>query len=243
MPLAYRMTSFVLDRALAKARFVLWPLRMIAALGRGASAGFALLVNEGRKADFASCGRGVRIYGRFKVTAPRNLHVGDNVHINANALLRAEGGLFIGDNVHISRNLVVYTLNHNYAGACLPYDCDTVEKPVRIERNVWIGINVVVVPGVTIGEGAIVGMGTVVSRDVAPLEVVGSPPPRVLKCRDAEHYRAVDTAGHYGGMSGYRWREAPLQVASASSPDLAAAPDRAQDELDGIGAVVERQRT
>lgn len=206
VPLKYRVTSFVLDEVMARIRPALLPLQLVSSVGRGVSSAFSLLVNEGRKSRFASCGRGVRIYGRFRVTAPQCLHVGDNVHINTGALLRAEGGLYIGDNVHISRNLVVYTLNHNYMGACLPYDWETVRKPVHIERNVWIGINVIVVPGVTIGEGAIVGMGTVVSRDVQPFEVVGSAPPRVLKSRDPEHYRAVDAAGHYGGMSGYPWK-------------------------------------
>ncbi len=204
-PLKYRLTSFVLDRVLAHARPLLWPLRALADAGRAVSAGFALLVNESRKARFAHCGRGVRIYGRFLVTGPGHLYIGNNVHINANAVLRAEGGLHIADNVHIGRNLVVYTLNHNHAGSCLPYDWKTVGKPVHIERNVWIGMNVVIVPGVTIGEGAIVGMGSVVSRDVQPLEIVGSVPHRVLKCRDAEHYRAVDASGRFGAMSGFPW--------------------------------------
>ena len=94
-------------------------------------------------------------------------------------------------------------MNHEYEGECLPYDANRVLKPVRIGRNVWIGMNVVVIPGVTIGDGSIIGMGTVVARDVPPLAIVGSAPQRVLKERDEEHYRALDAAESYGGMSGY----------------------------------------
>jgi acetyltransferase-like isoleucine patch superfamily enzyme len=137
------------------------------------------------------------------VTAPWNLEIGDNVHINSNAFLRAEGGISIGANTHISRNLIIYSMNHNYSGKSLPYDSDSTLKHVKIGRNVWIGMNVLIVPGVEIGDGAIIGMGTVVAHDVPPLSIIGSAPQRVLKERDAEHYRRLDQAEQYAGMSGY----------------------------------------
>lgn len=202
-PVAYRLINYLLDGALSRARFVLWPFRALTRLTGAVGGGVWLLSNEYTKRRFARCGSGVRIHGRFFVSAPNNLHVGNNVHINSNAFLRAEGGLFIEDNVHISRNLVVYTMNHDYEGECLPYDAGKMLKPVRIGKNVWIGMNVVIAPGVTIGEGAIIGMGAVVARDVAPLAVVGSAPQRELKQRDPEHYRRLENAGRYGGMSGY----------------------------------------
>ena len=202
-PLHYRLTDWLLDAVLAHIRIVLWPFRMLTRLVRAVGAVAWMLSNEYAKRTFGHCGKGVRIHGRFQVTAPENLHIGDNVHINTNAFFRAEGGLHIGDNTHISRNLVVYTMNHDYEGECLPYDATRVLKPVHIGRNVWIGMNVVVTPGVTIGEGAIIGMGTAVAKDVPPLAIVGSAPQRILKMRDESHYRALDAAGRYGGMSGH----------------------------------------
>jgi maltose O-acetyltransferase len=151
---------------------------------------------------FGACGQDVHIYHPFYISGPQFAELGENVHINRGAFIRAEGGLKIGDNVHIGRNLVIYTINHNYEGMALPYDRTVVRKPVVIERNVWIGINVTIVPGVTIGEGAIIGAGTVVSKDVPSLAIVGSAPPRILKYRDEEHYRRLNQAGKYGGVSG-----------------------------------------
>lgn len=206
-PRTYRLVAFVLDRVLAHVRWALWPFGALTRLLGAAAALGWLLSNEHRKRSFGHCGTGVRIHGRFFVSAPEQLHVGDNVHINRNAFLRAEGGLFIGDNVHISRNLLVYTMNHAYEGELLPYDSRQVLKPVRIERNVWIGMNVVIAPGVTIGEGAVIGIGTVVSRDVAPLAVVGSGAPREIKRRDEAHYRRLDERGRYGAMSGHAWED------------------------------------
>lgn len=40
--------------------------------------------------------------------------------------------------------------------------------PVVIERNVWLGDNVVVLLGVTIGESSIIGAGSVVTKDIPP---------------------------------------------------------------------------
>lgn len=202
-PASFTALDFVLDRVLGPVRWALWPIWALTKTLTWTLNSVWLLSNEYAKRRFSHCGTGVRIYGRLTVSAPDALHVGDNVHINSNALLRAEGGLHIGDNVHISKNLVVYTMNHNYHGDCLPYDAGLLKKPVRIEDNVWIGMNVVVAPGVTIGEGAIIGMGCVVAKDVAPLSIVGSAPQRELKTRDIAHYRRLATAKQYGGMSGY----------------------------------------
>ncbi len=205
-PFLFRMADWLLDEVIPPLRALLLPFRMLTAATAAAGRLIWLLSNEYTKRRFGHCGRGVRIHGRFRVTAPENLHLEDNVHINENAFIRAEGGLHIGANTHISRNLVVYTMNHQYEGEYLPYDARKVLKPVRIGRNVWIGMNVTIAPGVTIGDGAVIGMGTVVARDVPPLAVIGSAPQRVLKTRAEDHYRKLDEARRYSGMSGYPWR-------------------------------------
>ena len=44
--------------------------------------------------------------------------------------------------------------------------------PVRIEENVWTGIEAIVLPGVTVGEGYAIFAGSEVTRDVAPNHLV-----------------------------------------------------------------------
>src|SRR5882724_3730634 len=45
-------------------------------------------------------------------------------------------------------------------------------RPIRLERNVWIGFDTCILPGVTIGEGSIVGARAVVTQNVAPFTIV-----------------------------------------------------------------------
>lgn len=57
-------------------------------------------------------------------------------------------------------------------------------RPLRIERNVWIGFDSCVLPGVTIGEGSVVGARSVVVSDVPPFTVVAGNPARVIRHLD-----------------------------------------------------------
>jgi acetyltransferase-like isoleucine patch superfamily enzyme len=54
-------------------------------------------------------------------------------------------------------------------------------RPIRIDRNVWIGFDCCVLPGVNIGEGSIVGARSVVAEDVPPYTVVAGNPARVIR--------------------------------------------------------------
>lgn len=56
----------------------------------------------------------------------------------------------------------------------------------EIGSDVWIGNNVVLFDGVKIGHGAIVGTGAVVTKDVAPYEIVGGIPARLIRKRFSE---------------------------------------------------------
>jgi acetyltransferase-like isoleucine patch superfamily enzyme len=57
----------------------------------------------------------------------------------------------------------------------------TPARPIRVERNVWIGFDCCVLPGVTIGEGSIVGARSVVAQDVPPYTIVAGNPARMIR--------------------------------------------------------------
>ena len=59
----------------------------------------------------------------------------------------------------------------------------SVEKPVIIEDDVWIGSRVTILPGVTIGEGSVIGASAVVAKSVPPYSVVVGNPAKIVKTR------------------------------------------------------------
>lgn len=136
-------------------------------------------------------GKNIQIVGIPFISGLSNLELGNNINIEENAFIRAEGGVSIGDNCIMAANFSLYTYNHNYFGEQLPYDHTNIYKEVVIGDNVWMGRNVSVLPGVTIGEGAIVGLGSVVTKDVPPCAIVGGNPAKVIKFRDQEKYEQL----------------------------------------------------
>lgn len=87
----------------------------------------------------------------------------------------------LADEALIGHNVVIATLNH----ALDPAERATTEpSPVRLGAKVWIGANATILPGVTVGDGAIVAAGAVVTKDVAPLTVVGGVPARKIRTLD-----------------------------------------------------------
>jgi acetyltransferase-like isoleucine patch superfamily enzyme len=56
----------------------------------------------------------------------------------------------------------------------------SVDAPVWIQDDCWIGAHAVVAPGVTIGKGSVIGANSVVTRDVPPYSVVAGVPARII---------------------------------------------------------------
>jgi acetyltransferase-like isoleucine patch superfamily enzyme len=54
-------------------------------------------------------------------------------------------------------------------------------RPIRIGRNVWIGLGSCVCPGVSIGDDAVIGARSVVTQDVAPRTVAAGNPARIVR--------------------------------------------------------------
>lgn len=61
-----------------------------------------------------------------------------------------------------------------------PDEAATLDKPLWIQDDCWLGANVVVSPGVTVGRGSVVGANSVVVRDVEPYSVVAGAPARLV---------------------------------------------------------------
>lgn len=130
-------------------------------------------VSVGNATSIAS---GAQITSEF-LTA--HCDIGSNVIIGSNVKIDYSGGIEIADGVVISENTVVFSHSHGLNPKSEPRG-----TPLVIEKDVWIGSNVIVIEGVSrIGRGAVVAAGAVVTRPVEANAVVAGIPARHIKTR------------------------------------------------------------
>jgi phosphonate metabolism protein (transferase hexapeptide repeat family) len=82
------------------------------------------------------------------------------------------------------------------------------DHAVTIGHDVWIGHGATVLPGVTVGDGAVIGAGAVVSRDVAPYQIVGGVPARLIR----ERFPAI-VAERFRRLAWWDWEHDALFAA------------------------------
>jgi acetyltransferase-like isoleucine patch superfamily enzyme len=145
---------------------------------------------------------------RVLIKKSGRLHLGSGTYIGSCVELAAGAGQSqtIGDHVTIQDRCKVlgnvaigsYTLigpgsyfssgTHNYAVSphSLIIDQDNgshKDRPIVIEEDCWIGVNVAVMPGVRIGRGCVVSANSVVTKDLPPYSVAFGAPIRVVSQR------------------------------------------------------------
>lgn len=120
----------------------------------------------------------LRVFPPFYTDFGKNIHIGENVFINACCHFQDHGGVTLGDGCQIGHNVVFATLNHGLEPENRRF---TYPAPIVLGRNVWVGSNATILQGVTIGDNSVVAAGAVVTRDVPADTIVGGVPARVIK--------------------------------------------------------------
>ncbi len=108
--------------------------------------------------------------------------IGEFTQINPFTVIYGGSGVYIGDNVMIAPHCMIAAGNHDYKQIKKPMRfAGTLSKgPIIIENNVWIGANCTIVDGVKIGREAIIGANSVVTKNVAPYDIVGGVPAKII---------------------------------------------------------------
>lgn len=84
--------------------------------------------------------------------------------------------VIIEDNVTLSFRNTVVTSTHSL------HDFKRVlARPVIIERNVWVTVNVTILGGVTIGHDSVIGAGSVVTKSIPPGVLAAGNPCRPIR--------------------------------------------------------------
>lgn len=134
-----------------------------------------------------SLGKGSTLHTGVRVFDPRHIRVGEGTIIGYACFLDGRAPLSIGSHTDIASEVMIYNQEHDLAAS----DFRAVDGPVTIGDYVFIGPRAIILPGVTIGDGAVVAAGAVVTKDVAPLQIVGGVPAKPISERKLTnpHYR------------------------------------------------------
>jgi acetyltransferase-like isoleucine patch superfamily enzyme len=111
-----------------------------------------------------------------RTTVQRRCSINGTTRIGADCILAPD--VFISSGTHPFRHiphLAIREQERRLAGNGISLD-----RPVWIQDDCWIGTHVVVCPGVTIGKGCVVGANSVVTRDIRPYAVVAGSPAAVV---------------------------------------------------------------
>jgi putative colanic acid biosynthesis acetyltransferase WcaF len=130
----------------------------------------------------ARIGAHVHVYPSVRFAMPWNVEIGDWSAVGADVLIYSLGRVRIGREVTVSYRAHLCAGSHDLNDPALPLR----KPPITLEDGCWLGTEAFIGPGVTVGRGAVVGARGVVVRDVAPLDVVGGNPARVIGVRGGD---------------------------------------------------------
>jgi acetyltransferase-like isoleucine patch superfamily enzyme len=134
------------------------------------------------------------------------IFIGAFSYMNGDGYIRADSNnkVFIGRFCSIGRRVTIAPGMHNMTGISTNPALNSgkgekyspeqevsickrrVHGATIIDSDVWIGDGAIIMPGVHIGIGSVVAANAVVTKDVAPYQIVGGVPAKVIKTRFGE---------------------------------------------------------
>jgi len=114
----------------------------------------------------------------------RQIHAANNVGIGQGTVFNGRGDVFLGPHLTMGPRCTFITGDHEVRSRRPLREQSSVQRPINVGEDVYLGALVIILPGVTIGDGAVVGAGAVVSRDVEAYTIVAGNPIRVVGRRD-----------------------------------------------------------
>ena len=119
----------------------------------------------------------IELQARYKAS---KIKIGSNISTNNNIMICAANYIEIGDDCLIGN--FVSIRDHEAHGLAPDKRREIGEIGiVKIERNVWIGNNVLILKNTHIGENTIIAAGAVVAGNFPPDVIIGGVPAKIIK--------------------------------------------------------------
>lgn len=120
----------------------------------------------------------------FFVDRNAKLTIGNNVGLSQTAII-CHKSITIGDNVMIGGGTYIYDTDfHSLDFKIRNTDADKinrVDKPIKINNNVFIGAHCIILKGVEIGENSIIGAGSIVTKTIPSNEIWAGNPAKFIR--------------------------------------------------------------
>lgn len=148
--------------------------------------------------------------GRAIVVSPltfeygRHIHIGDNVFVNFDCIFLDGADIRIGDGCAIGPRVQFLTVGHPVDPAeRIRIDHETgqriggssINRPITVGRDCWIGAGAIILGGVTIGDGSTIGAGSIVTRNIPEGVLAAGNPCRVIRSASQKAPPQPATAG------------------------------------------------
>lgn len=111
-----------------------------------------------------------------RTTIQRRCSVNGTTRVGADCIFAPD--VFVSSGTHPFREIPHLTIREQERQ--LAQQGVSLDRPVWIQDDCWIGTHVAIAPGVTVGKGSVVGANSVVTRNVPPYSVVAGMPARVI---------------------------------------------------------------
>lgn len=121
-------------------------------------------------------GPGSTVHTGARFYKPGNIMIGEDTIIGEGAILDGRARLKIGSHVDMASEVMIYNCQHDVQSE----DFHAVSGEVVIDDYVFIGPRAIILPGVMVGRGAVIAAAAVVTKDIAPLAIVGGVPAKVI---------------------------------------------------------------
>lgn len=113
----------------------------------------------------------------------KRLKVGDRSQLGQNS--RLNGDITIGSDVMMGPDVIMMATSHAFDKIDLPINQqgESVESPIIIGDDVWVGTRVIILPGVSIGSNSIIGAGSVVTKSFPNNSIIAGNPAKLIRTR------------------------------------------------------------
>lgn len=110
------------------------------------------------------------------------IKIGNNCGLNG-TIIRARIKIIIGDNCKFGHGTIILDSNsHNTSiDPLIRSTGKSIDSPVIIGNNVWVGMHSIILKGVHIGDNSIIAAGSVVTKNVPSNKLYGGNPAKFIK--------------------------------------------------------------